>query len=72
MVKLSSSTGTAKILSAALATVLAINIFLANPKENFLIPLAKPTDYTIRITWSDKTIIRANPTWISRNSGWLK
>ncbi|MBQ9940281.1 MAG: hypothetical protein IJO74_01935, partial [Clostridia bacterium] len=36
------------------------------------IPLANPTDYTIRITWSDKTVIKANPTWYNWNKGWLK
>ncbi len=36
------------------------------------IPFANPTDYTIRITWSDKTVIKANPTWYNWNTGWLK
>lgn len=36
------------------------------------IPLANPTDYTIRITWKDKTVIRANPKWYNRNTGWLR
>lgn len=36
------------------------------------IPFANPTDYTIRITWTDKTVIKAKPTWYSWNSGWLK
>lgn len=36
------------------------------------IPFANPTDYTIRITWTDKTIIRAKQTWYSWDSGWLK
>ena len=36
------------------------------------IPLANPTDYTIRITWSDKAVIKAKPTWYNRNTGWLK
>lgn len=36
------------------------------------ISLANPTDYTIRITWSDKTVIKANPTWYNWNRGWLK
>ena len=36
------------------------------------IPFANPTDYTIRITWSDKTVIKAKPTWYNWNSGWLK
>ena len=36
------------------------------------IPLANPKDYTIRITWSDKTVIKAKPTWYNWNTGWLK
>ena len=36
------------------------------------IPFAKPTDYYIRISWDDTTIIRANPSFFNRDSGWLK
>ena len=35
------------------------------------IPFITPTDYTIRISWSDKTIIKANPSIFNWNSGWL-
>lgn len=36
------------------------------------IPFATPMDYIIRITWSDKTVIKAKPTWYNWNTGWLK
>lgn len=36
------------------------------------IPFANPKDYIIRISWHDKTKIRANPGLFNRNSGWLK
>ena len=36
------------------------------------IPFANPADYNIRIEWSDKTVIRANPGWFNWNSGWLQ
>ncbi|MBR3847774.1 MAG: hypothetical protein IKM21_00605 [Oscillospiraceae bacterium] len=36
------------------------------------IPFANPKDYIIRISWHDKTKIRANPGLFNWNSGWLK
>ena len=36
------------------------------------IPFANPTDYTISISWTDKTVIKANPGWFNWSSGWLK
>lgn len=36
------------------------------------IPGANPTDYDFHLSWHDKTIIRNNPNFFSRNSGWLK
>ncbi len=36
------------------------------------IPFADPKDYAIRISWNDKTVIKANPGWFNWNSGWLK
>jgi len=36
------------------------------------IPFADPTDYIIRISWTDKTGIKANPGIFNWNSGWLK
>ena len=36
------------------------------------IPFANPKDYTIRISWHDKTKIKANPGVFNQNSGWLK
>ncbi len=36
------------------------------------IPFANPKDYIIRISWHDKTKIKANPGWFNQNSGWLK
>ena len=36
------------------------------------LPFANPTDFTIRISWSDNTVIRENPGWFNWNSGWLK
>ena len=36
------------------------------------IPFANPTDYTIHISWSDKSVIKAKPSWKNRNRGWLK
>lgn len=35
------------------------------------IPGANPTDYKLSISWSDTTIIKADPTWLNRSSGWL-
>ena len=36
------------------------------------IPFANPTDYKISISWSDKTIIKADPGLLNWNRGWLK
>ena len=36
------------------------------------IPFANPTAYTISISWTDKTVIKATPSWFNWNSGWLK
>ncbi len=36
------------------------------------IPGANPTDYNFHLSWHDRTIIRNNPNFFSRNSGWLK
>ena len=36
------------------------------------IPFAEHTDYYIRISWEDTTVIRANPGWFNWNSGWLQ
>ena len=36
------------------------------------IPFANPKDYIIRISWHDKTKIRANPGSFNQNFGWLK
>ena len=36
------------------------------------LPFANPKDYILRIGWTDKTIIKANPSWFfNQNSGWL-
>ena len=35
------------------------------------IPFANPTDYKISISWTDKTVIKANPGLFNWNSGWL-
>ena len=35
------------------------------------IPGANPKDYTLRITWNDKTVIKANPGWFNWSKGWL-
>lgn len=45
-----------------------------SPKAEFAksIPGANPTDYYIRISWNDKSIIRNNSgKWINKNKGWL-
>ena len=36
------------------------------------IPFVNPKDYIIRISWHDKTKIKANPGIFNRNYGWLK
>lgn len=36
------------------------------------IPGANPTDYNFQLSWHDKTIIRNNPNFFFRNSGWLR
>lgn len=36
------------------------------------IPFANPKDYIIRISWHDKTTIKADPGLFNQNSGWLK
>lgn len=35
------------------------------------ISFANPKDYIIRISWSDKSIIKENHRLLNRNSGWL-
>lgn len=35
------------------------------------IPGATCHDYIIRISWDDKSVIRAEPGWLNWNKGWL-